>query len=185
MGFEIKTQMLVREVMSSPVISAKEETNIVQVAKLMKQNNVGAIIIVNLDEKPVGIVTERDLVNRVIAEGKNPRGVLANKVMSSPLKMVESDINLMEAMHIMDKMNIRRLGVLYKEELVGIITDRNIIRLIPTIFEIMKEQQQIKQIPSTYGPSVAGYCDRCEKYSYDLRVINGDFLCEDCHLDVE
>ena len=185
MSLELKTEMLVREAMSSPVISVYEEEDIVKVANLMKNRNVGAIIIVNKDEKPVGIVTERDLVNRVIAVGKTPRDIKAKDVMSSPLKIVEPHMNLIDAMHLMDKMNIRRLGVIYKGDLVGVISDRNIIRLIPTVVEIMKERQEINQGVPTFGPSIAGYCDACEAYSNNLRAVNGDFLCKECRLDLE
>ncbi|MBD3207325.1 CBS domain-containing protein [Candidatus Bathyarchaeota archaeon] len=184
MSLEIKTEMLVREAMSSPVISVNENENMVKVAALMKEYSVGAIIIVNQKDKPVGIVTERDLVNRVIAEGKDPSIVRAKDVMSSPLKMVEPEMTLMKAMQLMDKLNIRRLGVMYKGDLVGVISDRNIIRLVPTIIDIMKERQEINQIPPSFGPSIAGYCDQCEMYSNNLIEVDGDFLCEECRMDL-
>lgn len=185
MSLGLKTEMMVREAMSSPVISVNEEADIVEVARMMKHYDVGAIIIVNKEEKPVGIVTERDLVKRVIAEDKNPRQVQARNVMSTPLQIVGPEVTLMNAMQLMDKMNIRRLGVMYKGDLVGVISDRNIIRLVPTIIEIIKERQEINQIPYSYGPSIAGYCDVCEAYSNNLREVNGEFLCEECRLNLE
>jgi len=103
--------------------------------------------------------------------------------MSSPLHVVEPEMSLMEAMRLMDKLNLRRLGVMYKNQLVGVISDRNIIRLVPTIVEIMKEKQEINNVSSVSGPSVTGYCDRCESYSNNLRVIDGEFLCEDCRME--
>jgi CBS domain-containing protein len=184
MSLEIKTEMLVREAMSSPVISINEDEDIINVAALMKQYDVGAIIIVSKEDNPVGIVTERDLVNRVIAEGRDPRNVKSKDVMSSPLKMVAPDMTLMEAMQLMDKLNIRRLGVLYKGELVGVISDRNIIRIVPTIVDIMKERREINQIPPSFGPSIAGYCDECETYSNNLVEVDGEFLCEECRLNL-
>jgi hypothetical protein len=84
----------------------------------------------------------------------------------------------------MDRENIRRLGVIYKGELVGVITDRSIIRLVPTIMDIMKEQKEIMVNPAVGGASLVGYCDNCEMYSNDLREIDGDFLCEECRLDL-
>jgi signal-transduction protein with cAMP-binding, CBS, and nucleotidyltransferase domain len=102
--------------------------------------------------------------------------------MTSPLKMVEPQMTLIDAMSLMDKMNIRRLGVKYKGQLVGIISDRNIIRLVPTIVEIIKEQQEIKNY-SRLGTSTVGYCTQCETYSMNLRQIDGEFLCEDCILE--
>jgi len=183
MSLEITSSMLVREAMSSPVISVSEDTDIVKLAKQMKDQNVGAVIITNEDDQPVGIVTERDIVTRVVSRGGDPGNVTAKSVMSSPLHVVGPEMSLMEAMRLMDKLNIRRLGVLYKNKLVGVISDRNIIRLVPTIVEIMKEQQEINNASSVSGPSITGYCDRCESYSNNLRVVEGEFLCGDCRME--
>ena len=184
MSLDLSVKMLVREAMSSPVISVDENEDIVQVANKMREQRVGAVIVVNTSRNPVGIVTERDIVTRVVADGVDPNMIVASKVMTSPLKMVEPELELMDAMKMMDREHIRRLGVIYKGELVGVVTDRSIIRLVPTIMDILKEQKEImgENIPS--GTSTAGYCDRCEVYSSNLREIDGDFLCEECRLDV-
>jgi signal-transduction protein with cAMP-binding, CBS, and nucleotidyltransferase domain len=176
--------MLVREAMSSPVISVEENEDIVQVANKMREQRVGAVIVVNSSGNPVGIVTERDIVTRVVADGVDPNMVVASKVMTSPVKMVEPELGLMDAMKMMDKENIRRLGVIYKGELVGIITDRSIIRLVPTIMDIMNEQKEIMGDTQSSGASTVGYCDRCEVYSNNLRDRDGEFLCEECRLDI-
>jgi len=178
------TNMPVREAMSSPVVSVEENEDIVQVANRMRAQRIGAVIVVNNNGNPVGIVTERDIVTRVVADGVDPNSLIAGKVMSSPLKMVEPDLKIMDAMKMMDKENIRRLGVIYKGELVGIITDRNILRLVPTIVDIMKEQKEIMDNSISSGSSSVGYCDRCELYSNNLREIDGEFLCEECRLDL-
>lgn len=184
MSLDLSAKMLVREAMSSPVISVEENEDIVQVANKMREQRVGAVIVVNSSGNPVGIVTERDIVTRVVADGVDPNMVVASKVMTSPVKMVEPELGLMDAMKMMDKENIRRLGVIYKGELVGIITDRSIIRLVPTIMDIMNEQKEIMGDTQSSGASTVGYCDRCEVYSNNLRDIDGDFLCEECRLDI-
>jgi len=184
LSLDLSAKMLVREAMSSPVISVEENEDIVQVANKMREQRVGAVIVVNSSGNPVGIVTERDIVTRVVADGVDPNMVVASKVMTSPVKMVEPELGLMDAMKMMDKENIRRLGVIYKGELVGIITDRSIIRLVPTIMDIMKEQKEIMGDTQSSGASTVGYCDRCEVYSNNLRDIDGEFLCEECRLDI-
>lgn len=184
LSLDLSAKMLVREAMSSPVISVEENEDIVQVANKMREQRVGAVIVVNSSGNPVGIVTERDIVTRVVADGVDPNMVVASKVMTSPVKMVEPELGLMDAMKMMDKENIRRLGVIYKGELVGIITDRSIIRLVPTIMDIMNEQKEIMGDTQSSGASTVGYCDRCEVYSNNLRDIDGDFLCEECRLDI-
>ncbi|MHA2204094.1 MAG: CBS domain-containing protein [Candidatus Hodarchaeales archaeon] len=179
MELDLTAKILVREAMSSPVLSVFEDQNITDIAHMMREGRVGAIIITNKEGQPIGIVTERDIVNRVVAEGGRPNIVKAREIMTAPLKMVEPEMNLMDAMRLMDKMNIRRLGVTYKGELVGIISDRNIIRLVPTIVEIIKEKREINK-NHHYRASTVGYCTSCEIYSMNLRDIDGEFLCEDC-----
>ena len=183
MSLEISSKMIVREAMSSPVISVDENEDIVQVANKMREQRVGAVVVLNQQNLPVGIVTERDIVTRVVADGVSPSTFIAGKVMSSPLKMVDPEMNLMDAMKMMDKENIRRLGVIYKGELVGVVTDRNIIRFIPTIVDIMREHKEISSNIPVSGSSTVGYCDRCEIYSMNLRAMDGAFLCEDCRVD--
>ena len=183
MSLEITSNMLVREAMSSPIISVNENTDIVKLAGVMKDQKVGAVIITNIEEQPVGIVTERDIVTRVVSQGGDPGNITAKSVMSSPLHVVAPDMTLMEAMRLMDKLNIRRLGVLYKSQLVGVISDRNIIRLVPTIVEIVKEMQEINNVSSVRGPSITGYCDRCESYSNNLRYVEGEFICSECRIE--
>jgi len=183
MGVEITSKLVVREAMSSPVISAQEDAGVVEVASAMKNNRVGAVIVTNRQDKPVGIVTERDIVTRLVAEGRSPKAVIAKEIMSSPLRMVEPDMKLMDALRLMDKLNVRRLGVIYKGDLVGLVTDRDIIRLVPTIVDIIREQREINNVATASGPSIAGYCDRCEIYSNNLRAVDGEFLCEDCRAE--
>ena len=184
MSLGLTTKMQVREAMSSPVISVEENEDIVHVAKKMREQRIGAVIVVNGTGNPVGIVTERDIVTRVVADGVDSTEVLAGNVMTSPLKMVEPGLELMDAMRMMDKENIRRLGVIYKGELVGIVTDRNIIRLVPTVLDIVKQQKEIMQNSPATSSSTVGYCDSCEAYSNDLREIDGKFLCEECRIDL-
>ncbi|MCJ7573657.1 CBS domain-containing protein, partial [Candidatus Bathyarchaeota archaeon] len=92
MGLELAPNMMVREAMSSPVVSVPEDSDIIQVAKLMRQQKIGAIIVNNHDGHPVGIVTERDIVLRVVADGKSPKNTKAKEVMSSPLRLVNAEM---------------------------------------------------------------------------------------------
>ena len=88
MSLGLTTKMQVREAMSSPVISVTENEDIVNVAKKMREQRVGAVIVLNGNGNPVGIVTERDIVTRVVADGVDSNSITAGKVMTSPLKMV-------------------------------------------------------------------------------------------------
>lgn len=185
MDLELAPKMMVREAMSSPVVTAEEDCRVVDVARMMKENNVGSIIVVRADGHPVGIVTERDIVIRVVARDDVPADVKAREVMSSPLTTVDPETSFIDAMSLMSKLNIRRLGVTYRGELVGLVSDRDILRIVPTIIEIAQERSRIMSGGSLTGPSIVGYCDRCGIYSTNLRSVDGEFLCEDCRTEVE
>ena len=183
MGLNLSPKMVVKEAMSSPVITVGEEEAVSAVAKLMRDNKIGAVVVTSPDSLPIGIITERDIVIRVVATGRSPDQVKVREVMSSPLRVVKADMDLIAAMRLMDKMGIRRLGVVYKGNLVGITSNRDMIRIMPTIVEIAREVSEINS--SEYGgsPSTVGYCDHCEGYSTNLRSVSGEFLCEDCRVD--
>ena len=185
MDLELTPRMLVREAMTSPVITVDEEASIVEVARVMEENNIGAVIVTRRDGQPVGIVTERDIVLRVVAKDSDPEEVKAGEVMSTPLRTVGPDTRLLDAMAMMNRLNIRRLGVTYKGRLLGIISDRDILRVIPDIIEIIQEKSRILSGGTLGGPSLVGYCDRCGAYSTNLKAVDGEFLCEDCRADLE
>ncbi len=183
MDLNLAPKLVVREAMSSPVITVKEQETLKKTARIMREHKVGAIVIIANNDEPVGIVTERDIVNRVVAEGISPSNISAKEVMSTPLRLVESETSLMEAMSLMDKHKIRRLGVSYRGRLSGIVTDRDILRIMPTLLEIMREKNKINNIFPGKTPSLLGYCDGCEIYSRNLVVVEGEFLCEECRAD--
>ena len=185
MDLELTPKMIVREAMSSPVVTAEEESRVVDVARVMEENNVGSIIVVRANGHPVGIVTERDIVIRVVARGAVPADVKAKEVMSSPLTTVDPETSYIDAMSLMNRLNIRRLGVTYRGQLVGVVSDRDILRMVPTIIEIVQERSRIMSGGSLTGPSLVGYCDLCGIYSTNLRSVEGEFLCEDCRTEAE
>ena len=117
----LRTRVLVKDVMTSPVITVDEESSVSEVARLMEKHNVGCIIVTDKMEKPVGIITERDLVVRILAKNLQPTDLTAKDVMTTPLITVDPDETISEAARRMSHLNIRRLGVVYKGKLEGII----------------------------------------------------------------
>lgn len=187
----LRPRMLVKDVMSSPVVITGEDASANKVAKLMLDNKVGCIIVTTKEEKPLGIVTERDLVARVLAKTVPPETTKAKEFMSSPLVTIEPDAPVTEVAKRMRKKDIRRLGVMYKENLVGIVSDRDILDVMPELIEIIQERTRIEGAGGPEASETAeeaplyGYCDRCGVYSERLKDVNGQNLCEDCRIEVE
>jgi signal-transduction protein with cAMP-binding, CBS, and nucleotidyltransferase domain len=187
----MRTRMIVKDVMTSPVITTEEAASANKVATLMLDNKVGCVIIVDKIGNAIGIVTERDLVVRVLAKNLAPSNAKAKDFMTSPLVTVDPDAAVTDAARMMSKKDIRRLGVLYRGRLVGIVSSKDILDVMPELFEIMQERTRIE---GAGGPEateeveeapLSGYCDRCGMYSENLRDANGKYLCEDCRIEVE
>jgi len=186
----LRTRMVVKDVMSSPVITTGEEDPTNHVASLMEKNDLGCVIVSNKDSKPIGIITERDLVLRVLAKNLKPDIVTAKEIMTAPLITIEPEATISDAARRMSRLDVRRLGVLYKGELVGIISSKDILNVMPELIEIIKERTQIEGAGGTEEEQVertplSGYCDRCGVYSENLKDVNGQYLCEDCRIEEE
>jgi signal-transduction protein with cAMP-binding, CBS, and nucleotidyltransferase domain len=185
----LRTKMLVKDVMSSPAVSVPENTSIDKAAQLMSDGRLGCIIVTGKDGKALGIITESDLVKRVLAKNIRPNKLTAKEVMSTPLITVEPDEFVTETARRMNNLNVRRMGVIYKGNLVGIISSRDILAITPDLLENMQEKARIEREPegdedgSETNP-LAGYCERCGSWSENLDEIDGIYLCEECQMDL-
>ena len=112
--------MKVREVMTSSVDWVSPDTSVVQVAQLMKKDDVGSIPICQGNQL-VGIITDRDIVLKVVAAGGNTNNTSAKEIMSTNIKSVTSNQDVHEAADLMSKYQIRRLPVVEQGKLIGIV----------------------------------------------------------------
>jgi CBS domain-containing protein len=187
----LRTRMLVKDVMSSPVVITEEEDLTNHVARLMEEDDLGCVIVTNKDNKPIGIITERDLVIRVVSKNLKPDVVTAKEIMTAPLITIEPEATISDAARRMSRLDVRRLGVLYKGDLVGIISSKDILDVMPELIEIIQERTQIEGAGSAAEREeieeapLSGYCDRCGVYSENLKDVNGQYLCEDCRIELE
>jgi len=124
-----KPPSTVRGVMSQPVVTAKPDDSIREAAELMSRKGVGSIVVVHKG-KPIGIVTERDMLMKVVAKGIDPSQIKVEEVMSKPLTIIKDDMPIIEAIRTMQKKKIRRLLITESEALVGIVTQRDLLRAL-------------------------------------------------------
>jgi CBS domain-containing protein len=115
----LRTKMLVRDIMSSPVITIDEDETSNKAAVSMEKNDLGAVIVTNKAGKSIGIITERDLVIRVIAKNLKPDTIKGKEIMTTPLVTIEPEATISDAARRMTRLDIRRLGVIYKGNLLG------------------------------------------------------------------
>ena len=186
----LRQKLLVKDVMSSPAGTVLETATANKVAALMDKDAYGCIIVTTKDGKPIGIITERDLVVRVLAKNKKPDTVKAKKVMTAPVMTIEPDVTISEAARRMSRLDIRRLAVMYKEKLVGIVSSKDILGVMPELLETIQEKALIEgenmaEEAAKEAAPLAGYCDHCGVWSDDLKEIDGQFYCEDCRVELE
>jgi len=134
-----------RDVMTPDPACCTASTTLDQVAKMMVQNNCGEIPIVDMNDRPVGVITDRDIVCRVVAEGKNPAAHTAESFMSQPVVTVRASDRLEDVVATMEKHQIRRVPVADERGCcTGIVAQADIARAEPLseIGELVREVSQ-------------------------------------------
>ncbi len=118
--------VFVRDIMTRDVIVANPESTVFDAAKRMAAKRIGGLIVVRAG-RPVGLVTERDILWKVTAKEKNPKKVLVRDVMTSPVVTVAPLSTLRAAARIMIGHNVRRLVVTRLDHVEGIVTARDVV----------------------------------------------------------
>jgi len=179
--------MFVKDIMAVNVVTMPPDASVFEVSKSMSKMDIGSVIITD-KERPVGIITESDIVRRVVAKEKDTKTTTASEIMSSPIIHVVPGTGLTEAMRIMAKSNIRRIAVLKNNSLAGIITSRDILRWSPELIDILVESLRLRNEEAqkrskdeddeliAYG----GECSSCGEYSTDLVLEDDQYHCESC-----
>lgn len=179
----METEIPVRDIMTRPVITAGDKIDIHSAAKIMSTANVGSLVIVS-GVKPIGILTERDLVKKIVAQAIDPRTVKVGEIMSAPLATISSEASLRDAAAIMIKSGVKRLAVISNERLVGIITDTDLVSgsslglsdVLSDLLEMHRESVHFTESREV----VRGICEVCGQLSDSLESVNGGLLCWSC-----
>ena len=117
----------VREVMTSNPETCPADASVADAAKAMAQRDVGPIPVVD-GERVVGLVTDRDIVVRVVAEGLDPQTTTVSEIASSDLSTVSPDDDLEQALQLLAERQVRRLPVVEGDRLVGILAQADVAR---------------------------------------------------------
>jgi CBS domain-containing protein len=122
----------VREFIARPPVTARRKTSVRDLARTMAAAGVGSVVIVDDDGPPAGIVTDRDLRTKVVAEGRDPAATMAADVMSSPLVTVAPGAYGFEALLEMTRRGIHHLVVLEAGRAVGVVSSHDFLRVQAT-----------------------------------------------------
>ena len=172
-----RARVPVFEIMTTSPVTVSPGERVDRVAALMRAKDIGSVIAVE-DGQPVGIVTERDLVTKVTAENRVPSSILVKDVMSAPVVSVTPDTEVIEAAKHMSERGFRRLAVVKDGQLMGIITENDILRVWPNLIEITREQARAGLLDGDLR--LEGHCESCGLQSTDLALDEGLWKCPDC-----
>jgi CBS domain-containing protein len=140
-----------RDVMTPDPACCSPTTTLDEVAKMMIQNDCGEIPVIDSSDQVIGVVTDRDIVCRVVAEGKNPMAYTAETCMSEPVVTVTADTRLDDVLSTMEKHQIRRIPVVDERGgCVGIIAQADLAWVEPQaeVAELVREVSRDRGSPS-------------------------------------
>ncbi len=178
----MRMEVTVRDVMDTSPVVLNRKATVMDAAKEMKGEGVGSIIVVD-DGMPVGIITESDILRKVVAEGKHPSEITVGDIMSSPPIVTSPDTKIEEIIKIMGANKIRRLPVVKNGKLVGMATGRDLLQISPMLLDVARELAPIMQSRETsYRKQrfLSGKCEGCGMLSDKLAEIDGHLFCESC-----
>lgn len=121
----------VADVMKSPVISVDTTATVMEAMHLMRQKAVSSVLVTpKVEGGQAGIMTQRDIMSKVVTKGKDPKKLKVRQVMSSPLVTVPPDCSLRDAAKLMVRRNIRRVLVAEGGKIIGIVSDTDIFSAV-------------------------------------------------------
>ena len=155
----------VGDIMTRNFISVSPDTSLIDCAREMIKKRVGSLILKN-ENKLFGIITEKDMLTKVMAKNLDIKKVPVEKVMSKKPISVGSEEDLYDAMILMSREEIRRLPVVDRGELVGLLTYKDILSIQPDLYDLFISQFNIRESErkSMLNGSLEGSCQSCGSY---------------------
>ena len=126
--------------MVKEVVTIDEEASVKEAAEIMNKLEISSVIATR-DGKSIGIITERDLLKRIVAEGKNAKKTRVRDIMSSPLTVIKSDVQLDEAARLMFAKKIKKLPIIDQDKIIGLLSLTDIARCQPHMMKVLNELQ--------------------------------------------
>lgn len=172
----------VYETMTIKPVSVSEEETVMTAARIMNENKVASLVIKKGDEL-AGLLTEKNIVRRLVAANFDANNTKISEVMSRDVLTIHSTAELIDAVTRMNKSNQRQLPVVDNGKLVGLLTMKDILRVQPHLFGLMYENMKVKEEsrkPLYESSEAEGICDSCGNYTFNLNDSDDQSICSDC-----
>jgi CBS domain-containing protein len=136
--------ILVKEIMSKDVKVVRPDTSAQEIVATLNKFNIGSVVVVQ-KEKPVGIITIRDILVRLVEQNLAPRVLTASQMMTSPFTSINVEATVEEAAKLMAKKRVKTLPVMEKEKLVGVLSFADIAFKVPALLSLLEESCRTSQ----------------------------------------
>ncbi|MEM5820999.1 MAG: CBS domain-containing protein [Candidatus Aenigmatarchaeota archaeon] len=171
-----------KDIMTTKLQTIDENKSVYEAAKKMKKVS---SLLVKRRGKIYGIITDTDIVKRVVAKGLDPKKVKVKDIVSTPLITLDENEDVRKASYVMMKRGIKRIVVTRNGKVVGIVTATDIARHVPNyldLIEIGKKYSGVERpiLEDLEDELLIGMCEECGNLTSDLKLVNGRWLCEDC-----
>lgn len=176
----MRSGIAVGEIMNVRVVTAKPNMTVREAAKLANKYRIGGLPVITEKKKLTGVITERDIMTKVVAKNRKPEKVKVKDIMTSPPKVTSTpDEDMNSVAKKMSEYDVSRMPVVTEnKKLVGIVTNKDVIENAPRLIDVLLEQARLKG-PEDIEPIAFGVCEECGEKGA-LSYSNGEFLCEEC-----
>lgn len=177
--------ILARDAMTRKPIVIEPERTVFEGLELMLDKGVGSLLIIK-GKKLVGIVTEKDLLSKVMHKMKDPQKMKISSIMTKNLITVGPGKDLYEVAKMMNDNNIRRIPVVEGSKLLGMITIKDLLKIEPSMINVLMERIKIREpdFKPLRSSDTAGICELCGNYEETLVDASGMFVCDSCAKDL-
>ena len=176
----MKSGYKVVDAMTINPIFVNADTTLLGCAKIMSEKHVGAVVV--KDWNSLGILTEQDIVRKAVANGVDVKEKVRDFI-ETELITISPDSDIYDALIKMRDNNIRHLPVVENNEMVGLLTIKDILKIEPELFDLIVEKFELKEEnrkPVNRIIPTEGICQECGEYSEKVKEIDGTILCENC-----
>jgi len=182
----MKTGYRVCDLMTRKPIAVSPELTVGECAKLMREKNVGSLVVREGDLLR-GYITEQGIIHKIIAQDKDPKNTTVRDIMITKVAAIAPNRDIYDALVMMRDLDIRQLPVLDAEnnnKLVGLLTIKDVLKIQPQLFDVLVEKIELREAEKKpiFGrrDALEGTCDACGAYSRHLLELEGEFLCKAC-----
>ena len=178
----MNTGLKVIDAMTKKPVTVSPDSSIHETALKMKKEHLGSVL-VEEKGKLIGILSEQDLVYKIIAQNKNPKKTPVRDIMIKDVISINPDKDITDAMLKMSKLNVRRLPVIEDDKLVGVLTLKDILKVEPQLFELIVDKIELREEnskPINIVGEREGICELCSNYTPFLFEQDESLVCKDC-----